>query len=130
MAKKDNKVGLRFVSKSERTAGRLRDALRIICWEVYRLDNKLSKDEAFQAYAEFQEQWASHEIHQMDYAAVMEFATNLEYSEEYLLQYRNRYYEKKSRMSQGKAYQAEWSEPVEQNESEAIAAAMNEDIPY
>jgi len=99
---------IRIVSKSEKKAGQIRDALRIMAWEQFKIDGQISGDKAFDAYESFKQEWNDHDVHNLDYAELIEFCSKLEYSEEELLKYRSAYYERKSRFNKAEnGYQVE-----------------------
>jgi len=92
---------IKFLSKSEKFATRLRDGLRVIAWEQFKLDNQLSGDKAFDGYEGFKQEWNDHEVHSMSYAELVDFIDQLEYTEEEILNMRSAYYERKSRFDNG-----------------------------
>lgn len=94
---------IKFVTKSMKAANRVRDGLRVMAWEQYKIDNQLSKDSAFDGYEAFKQEWNSHDVHSMSYEEVLAFVAELEYSEEEILEIRSAYYERKSRFNKAEA---------------------------
>lgn len=88
---------IRIISKSEKKAGQLRDGLRIMAWEQFKIDKQLKNDNAFGGYESFKQEWNDHEVHDLSYQELLKFCNDLEYSEEDILKYRSMYYERKSR---------------------------------
>ena len=93
-------MALSIPSFSDKRASQLRDAIRIIAWDSYKSDNKVKgKDEAFKAYDLFSKEWNAHEIHDLDFDGVVEFAKDLGYEIKDLLAVRTEHYLRRNEMN-------------------------------
>ena len=89
-----------LVTKSDRAASQLRDALRIDSWKKYKSDHKekidsMNKKASAEAlYQEFDVEWKAEVIHQMELDELTKFIVEeLGYSLQELNQNRSQYYE-------------------------------------
>jgi len=93
-------MALNIPSFSEKRASQLRDAIRIIAWDAYKNENKVKgKDEAYKAYIAFNAEWKDHEIHDLDYDGVVNFAQALGYEIKDLLAARSEHYVRRNEMN-------------------------------
>ncbi|MBP0015330.1 MAG: hypothetical protein J7525_19745 [Roseofilum sp. SID3] len=88
---------INLMTKSQKKANQLRDALRIHAWGQFKIDNNLSGDDAFAGYEIFKREWEKHEVQSMNYQALIELIEDLEYTEEEFMNLRSAHYERKSR---------------------------------
>jgi hypothetical protein len=86
---------LNIPSKTEKQASQLRDGIRILAWEQYKLDNPEAK--GLDGYQEFKAEWEAHEIQQMDMKQLQAFIKKLGYTDSELLQVRSEYYRKRNK---------------------------------
>ena len=90
-------------SKSDKQLSVLVDALRLLAWQQFKLENKEQvngKDAAFKAYKEqFAPEWEEHELNKMDLAGIQKFISKLGYTEEELLEKRSAHYERRSQFN-------------------------------
>jgi len=93
-------MALNIPSFTEKRASQLRDAIRIIAWDTYKSENRIKgKDKAFKAYELFDAEWKAHEIHDLDYKGVVEFAVDLGYEIKDLLAVRTEHYVRRNEMN-------------------------------
>ena len=93
-------MALNIPSFTEKRASQLRDAIRIIAWDTYKSENKVKgKDEAYKAYEKFSFEWKAHEIHDLDYDGVVDFAKVLGYEIKDLLAVRSDHYVRRNEMN-------------------------------
>ncbi|MEG4286398.1 hypothetical protein QUB68_25025 [Microcoleus sp. A006_D1] len=93
-------MALNIPSFSEKRASQLRDAIRIIAWDTYKTENQIKgKDKAYKAYEVFKVEWESHEIHELDYNGVVEFALDLGYEIKDLLAVRTEHYIRRNELN-------------------------------
>jgi hypothetical protein len=86
-------MALNIPSYTEKRASQLRDAIRIIAWDNYKSENQVKgKEAAFKAYESFKAEWTAHEIHELDYDGVVDFAQDLGYEIKDLLGVRTEHY--------------------------------------
>ena len=79
-------------SKSDKQASQLRDALRILAWQTYKSENKVSGLEGYEA---FSAEWTAHEIQKLDLKGLQKFIRELGYTDTEMLQVRAEYYRKR-----------------------------------
>ncbi|MEO9124765.1 MAG: hypothetical protein ABI262_08780 [Microcoleus sp.] len=93
-------MALNIPSFTEKRASQLRDAVRILAWDNYKRENKIKgKDEAYKAYELFTAEWKVHEIHDLDYDGVVEFALDLGYEIKDLLAVRTEHYMRRNELN-------------------------------
>jgi len=93
-------MALNIPSSSEKRASQLRDAIRIIAWDTYKSENQVKgKEAAFKAYKSFNTEWKAHEIHDLDYDGVIDFAQDLGYEIKELLSIRTEHYLRRNEMT-------------------------------
>lgn len=83
-------------SKSEKHASELRDAVRLLAWDAYKLENSLKGDDAFNGYTSFNDEWKTHEIQTMNLMQIEKFIKNLGYTSDELMKMRQETYERKA----------------------------------
>ena len=83
-------------SKSDIQASQLRDSLRVLAWNQYKIDNQVK---GLEAYEEFAHEWQNHEIQQMNLKAIQKLIKDLGYSVDEMLQIRSEYYRKREQMN-------------------------------
>ncbi|MBD2499868.1 hypothetical protein [Anabaena azotica] len=88
---------IRIVSKSDKKLSQLKDAIRILAWEQYKIDNKKAK--GLEGYELFNEEWKDHEIHNMDQNEFNNFIKDLGYTEADLVAERSRYYQNRNQIN-------------------------------
>jgi len=79
-------------SKENKQASQLRDALRVIAWQQFKVEyeGELKGLELYQDV--FQPEWDKHEVHSMNHQQLMEFIKSLGYTVSEVLNIRNKYY--------------------------------------
>jgi len=93
-------MALNIPSFTEKRASQLRDAVRVIAWDSYKSEHQIKgKEASFKAYKVFQVEWKAHEIHDLDYDGVVEFAQDLGYEIKDLLAVRTEHYVRRNEMS-------------------------------
>jgi hypothetical protein len=89
---------IRFPRKEDKRKGQLLNALRIMAWETYKADHKDYKpenpDDKFELYGKFKSEWELEDIHTKTTEQILEFITDLGYSEAELMRIKNDYYNK------------------------------------
>ncbi|MEW6499231.1 MAG: hypothetical protein AB1589_43125 [Cyanobacteriota bacterium] len=83
-------------SKSNKQLSQLKDAVRILAWQQYKIDNQVK---GLEAYEEFSEEWNAHEIHDMDMKQFKALIKSLEYTIPELLQIRSEYYKQRNQLN-------------------------------
>ena len=89
-------MALNIPSKSEKRASELRDAVRLLAWDAYKIENNLKGQKAFDGYESFNDEWKQHEIHTMNLVQIEKFIKNLGYGADELMNMRKETYERKS----------------------------------
>ena len=92
-------MSINIPTKSEKRASELRDAVRLLAWDSYKLENSLKGEAAFKGYEPFNEEWKEHEVQSMDLAAIEKFITSLGYTSAEVMTARNETYLKKAQMN-------------------------------
>ncbi|MEG3842619.1 hypothetical protein QT986_20605 [Microcoleus sp. herbarium14] len=92
-------MAINIPSKSEKRASELRDAVRLLAWDSYKLENNLKGEAAFKGYEPFNEEWLEHEIHEMNLDAIEKFITSLGYTSAEVMTARTETYTKKAQMN-------------------------------
>ncbi|MBW4680625.1 MAG: hypothetical protein KME19_10970 [Microcoleus vaginatus WJT46-NPBG5] len=80
-------------SKSDKQLSQLKDAVRILAWQQYKIDNQVKGLEAYEMFAE---EWNAHEIQDMDMKGLTKLIKSLEYTTSELLQIRSEYYKQRN----------------------------------
>lgn len=79
-------------NKENKQASQLRDALRVLAWQQFKIEYQ-GETKGLKLYKEvFQPEWDQHEIHQMNLQQLMEMIKELGYSVSEVLNVRNKYY--------------------------------------
>lgn len=79
-------------TKENKQASQLRDALRIIAWQQFKVDY-LGKLKGLKLYQDvFEPEWLKHEVQNMNFQQLMEYITSLGYTVSEVLNLRNKYY--------------------------------------
>ncbi|MGB8689585.1 MAG: hypothetical protein WCD53_19910 [Microcoleus sp.] len=89
-------MAINIPSKSEKHASELRDAVRLLAWDAYKLENSLKGNDAFNGYASFNDEWKDHEIQTMNLVQIEKFIKNLGYTTDELMKMRQETYERKA----------------------------------
>lgn len=76
----------------------MRDALRIMAWQVYKSENKVR---GLEGYEQFLEEWKEHEVHNMDLTKLNKLISGLGYSMNELANIRNEYYSRRNNQENG-----------------------------
>lgn len=84
---------LNIPTKTDKEKSILIDAIRILAWSQYKIDNNVS---GLQAYSAFEEEWNKHEIHNYDQKKLNQFIKSLGYTPEDLLSERSKYYQRRN----------------------------------
>ncbi|PSB52159.1 hypothetical protein C7B67_08205 [filamentous cyanobacterium Phorm 6] len=92
-------MAINISSKSQKRASELRDAVRLLAWDSYKIENSLKGQAAFDGYSSFTEEWKEHEIHGMILPAIEKFITDLGYTAEEVMNMRSETYQKKAEMN-------------------------------
>jgi hypothetical protein len=79
-------------TKENKQASQLRDALRVIAWQQFKVEysGDLKGLELYQDV--FQPEWNKHEVHSMNFQQLMEYIKSLGYTVSEVLNIRNKYY--------------------------------------
>lgn len=107
-------MAINILSKADKKLSQLKDGIRVLAWEQYKIDNRVKGEEGYKL---FEEEWLQHEIHKMDQAKFDKFIAGLGYTVDDLLAERNRYYQKRNR-SKGIGNEAASSEYTESEDNE------------
>ena len=78
-------------SETEQTTLRLRDAFRVLAWQVFETNPEIRED-LNQRYTRFYSRWRQSKIRSMDFIQLTELAAERGFSVEGLLFYRECYY--------------------------------------
>lgn len=92
-------MAINIPTKSEKRASELRDGVRLLAWESYKIENSLKGQKAFDGYECFNDEWKEHEIHGFNLVAVEKFIKSLGYTPEEVLALRSEVYERKAKMN-------------------------------
>ncbi|MEG3981855.1 hypothetical protein QUA08_13875 [Microcoleus sp. T3B2] len=114
-------VAINIPSKSEKRASELRDAVRLLAWDSYKLENNLKGKAAFEGYAVFNDEWKEHEIQEMNLAAIEKFIKSLGYTPEEMMILRSETYTKKAQMN---------SKSANSTSTERSEAPSFDEVPY
>lgn len=83
-------------SKSDKQASQLRDGLRILAWNQYKIDNQVK---GLEAYEEFSDEWKTHEIQQLSLKEIQKLIKDLGYSDNEILVIRSEYYRNREQLN-------------------------------
>lgn len=85
-------ITISIPTKENKQASQLRDALRIIAWTQFKVDNK-GDVKGLKLYQDvFEPEWLKHEVQSMSFQQLMEYVTSLGYTVSEVLNLRNKYY--------------------------------------
>lgn len=87
-------MGIHILTKSEKEASNLRDAIRIMAWSQFKADNDTDL-KGLDLYEVFKKDWETYEIQKMDLPAIRTFVSKLGYTADELMQIRTEYYANK-----------------------------------
>ena len=87
-------MAIHILTKAEKEASNLRDAVRIMAWSQFKADNDTDL-KGLDLYEVFKRDWEEYEIHKMDLPAIRVFVSKLGYTAEELMQLRTEYYANK-----------------------------------
>lgn len=96
-------MAINIPSKTEKQRSQLLDALRILAWQQYRIENKVS---GLEDYKSFSSEWDEEEIHNSSYKELQKLIKSLEYTEMDLLQIRSEYYRRRGQINGTASIQA------------------------
>ncbi|MFP4336399.1 MAG: hypothetical protein ACLFQP_00575 [Halothece sp.] len=82
-------MAINIPGKNDKIASQMRDALRILAWQQYKIDNECS---GLEAYGAFDEEWKQHEIQDMSFEQLKKLIGDLGYSIGDLQNIRKDYY--------------------------------------
>ena len=83
-------------SKSDKEASQLRDCLRILAWQQYKIENQVK---GLEAYEEFANEWKNHEVQKMNLKALEKLIKELGYSINEITNIRSEYYQNKQQIN-------------------------------
>lgn len=85
-------ITISIPTKENKQASQLRDALRIIAWQQFKVDYS-GKLKGLELYKDvFEPEWLKHEVQNMNFQQLMEYITSLGYTVSEVLNLRNKYY--------------------------------------
>lgn len=85
-------ITISIPTKENKQASQLRDALRIIAWQQFKVDYS-GKLKGLKLYQDvFEPEWLKHEVQNMNFQQLMEYITSLGYTVSEVLNLRNKYY--------------------------------------
>ena len=87
-------MAITILTKSEKEASNLRDAVRIMAWSQFKADNDTDL-KGLDLYEIFKVEWLEYKIHSMKLPEILEFVKQFGYSTEELMQIRTDYYANK-----------------------------------
>ena len=87
-------MAITILTKSEKEAANLRDAVRIMAWSQFKADNDTDL-KGLDLYEIFKVEWLEYKIHSMKLPEILEFVKQFGYSTEELMQIRTEYYANK-----------------------------------
>ena len=87
-------MAITILTKSEKEAANLRDAVRIMAWSQFKADNDTDL-KGLDLYEIFKVEWLEYKIHSMKLPEILEFVKQFGYSTEELMQIRTDYYANK-----------------------------------
>lgn len=87
---------IRLVSKNDKFKSIIIDAFRILSWEQFRSEYKVT---GLEGYEKFYELWVNHEVHEMSYIGLQKLYTSLDYTMSDLVKIRNDYYAKRRKVN-------------------------------
>ena len=87
-------MAITILTKSEKEASNLRDAVRIMAWSQFKADNDTDL-KGLDLYEIFKVEWLEYKIHSMKLPEILEFVKQFGYSTEELMQIRTEYYANK-----------------------------------
>ncbi|MEG4455933.1 hypothetical protein [Microcoleus sp. N9_A1] len=87
-------MAITILTKSEKEAANLRDAVRIMAWSQFKADND-TELKGLDLYELFKVEWLEYKIHSMLLPEILEFVKQFGYSTEELMQIRTEYYANK-----------------------------------
>ncbi|MEG4084580.1 hypothetical protein [Microcoleus sp. POL10_C6] len=87
-------MAINILTKSEKEASNLRDAIRILAWSQFKTENDTDL-KGLDLYEIFKKDWESYKIHSMALPEIHKFVSDLGYTTEELMQIRSEYYANK-----------------------------------
>ncbi|MFB2970372.1 hypothetical protein ACE1CD_15470 [Aerosakkonema sp. BLCC-F183] len=85
-------IKISIPTKENKQASQLRDALRVIAWQQFKIEYE-GDIKGLKLYQEvFEPEWNQHEVHQMNLQQLMEMIKSLGYTVSEVLNIRNKYY--------------------------------------
>ncbi|MEG4533029.1 hypothetical protein [Microcoleus sp. D2_18a_D3] len=93
-------MAIHILTKAEKEASNLRDAVRIMAWSQYKADNDTDL-KGLDLYELFKIDWDQYEIHKMLLPEIRTFVSKLGYTPDELMQIRSEYYANKKEYSNG-----------------------------
>jgi hypothetical protein len=114
-------MALLIPTRDDRAASQVRDAIRIIAWQQFKIDNKGKELEEGQTlYRLFDVEWQAEKCQKMTYTELVKFAKDLGYTLDQLSKIRSVYYENRDHNK------ANWET---NNRASAIPEVMPDDMP-
>ncbi|MEG4496993.1 hypothetical protein QUB05_07280 [Microcoleus sp. F10-C6] len=93
-------MAIHILTKAEKEASTLRDAIRIMAWSQFKSENDTDL-KGLDLYEVFKRDWDAYEIHSMLLPEIRVFIGKLGYSAEELMQIRSEYYANKKEYNNG-----------------------------
>ncbi|MEG4838347.1 hypothetical protein [Microcoleus sp. B9-D4] len=87
-------MAINILTKSEKEASNLRDAIRILAWSQFKSENDTDL-KGLDLYELFKVEWLEYKIHTMLLPEIHKFVSHLGYTPNELLQIRSEYYANK-----------------------------------
>ncbi|MEG3899024.1 MULTISPECIES: hypothetical protein [unclassified Microcoleus] len=87
-------MAITILTKSEKEAANLRDAIRIMAWGQFKSENDTDL-KGLDLYEIFKVEWLEYKIHSMKLPEILEFVKQFGYSTEELMEIRAEYYANK-----------------------------------
>src|SRR6476661_6996077 len=94
-------MAIHILTKAEKEASNLRDAVRIMAWSQFKADNDTDL-KGLDLYEVFKRDWEEYEIHKMELPAIRVFVSKLGYTADELMQIRTEYYANKKEYTNNK----------------------------
>lgn len=115
-------MAINIPTKSEKHASELRDAVRLLAWDAYKVENNLKGQKAFDGYEGFNQEWKTHDVQTMNLVQIEKFIKTLGYTTEEVMKLREETYQRKALMKNQKisTESTEWTE----------SNVKNFDVPY
>lgn len=103
-------------SKEDKATSQLRDSLRILAWQQYKIENTVSGLEAYQKFAD---EWSKHEIQKYNMKELSKLIDKLGYTHEELMDIRSEYYQNRNK-----------SNSLNQETNNNPVEVLDDNVPY